>query len=993
MSSPSLAPRPAAPAIDGVELCGIEIAEFCGLKHEIQILELAIASTASRLFSLKSADGRMFPAQRSVQRPEIVFVQLALDPLESLQLTVESGDADLMGGFVPCCVERGDVAVITNGRFSLEVSLGIDPSRRSGFLTPGPISRVRIGEGAWRGGSFIDSRREVQSSHGEILEEGPLRVVYRYRVEFAGKGFYTALVTVDAGQIFARVEEEFSAGSGDQVVWDFSGADLPVEIYTLDSSAAYRARPLAYHYDLRLARLAAWTQQSQHLDFVDGFAVQFTEEDIAGFITLAGGSWRGDKLNHIEAWVRRWLPGDPASRRDVPADAKADSYPGPERVPARGGVLCEEHFQAEAWLGNGCRTFALVLTTLPVIQPPGMFAEEPLGHFEDVADRPRYARQQSILRKIHTQHGVLPLQEILDQDFSWSEEELVNAQDKGFRFPNEVLNSHFRSTDPTSESAAEDMLSYIEARVCGFWEGSGISYSNPVVSRRVAPEMFRYEWLVHEGRLSASERSLVRARFAFLMYLFASENYYTGDPAMLPAESPNTTEPTLAGMANQNFYTDVINIFGAGAQIFHRHPMAQIWRDRFIQQWHKQLAFHMYPESGLWEESHTYYQHVLITVLPTLLRRLADEVDDEFANPAMQRLVGSALKQLTPLDASRDGRRYLIAFGDHEPAPQPQLFGTLAEAFRHTNPTLTQQLCWMAQEMGSESQMTVAPVAPSWSNEAVQGLGIMFRGVDRQGMESLLALRSGSAWGHHHNDDGSIQFFAKGRPLIVDSAFGNSQGGGRKVEAKGHSRWSLRDLAPVNYYWRFNRGWVTDLDLRGSFPFAHSYSPVFMVRGGFSDKEVLTSPIFHWRTVVQFDAVTYLIIDSSRSSLPQEVRFHLAGKVVHLDGNTTVLRFPEGVLRIVPVLQETDLKATLNHPCIGQMAEEHQTTEIVYEIGVSSFAAFLLRVGEASEISSSANSCSLRIDEREIQLARISPDQVAITDLRSGEITNLNLIK
>ena len=73
----------------------------------------------------------------------------------------------------------------------------------------------------------------------------------------------------------------------------------------------------------------------------------------------------------------------------------------------------------------------------------------------------------------------------------------------------------------------------------------------------------------------------------------------------------------------------------------------------------------MYPESGLWEESHTYYHHVLHTVLPTFLRRRADGVDDEFANPAFQKLVGAEIHQITPRDACFGGCRHVVIFGDH----------------------------------------------------------------------------------------------------------------------------------------------------------------------------------------------------------------------------------------------------------------------------------------------------------------------------------------
>jgi len=81
----------------------------------------------------------------------------------------------------------------------------------------------------------------------------------------------------------------------------------------------------------------------------------------------------------------------------------ADSYRA-ERVPARGGISCEEHFNVEAWIGNGSGS-------LPCVdhaegRPADELEEEPsLEHFEDQPDPSEIARQQSLLRRIHIQHG------------------------------------------------------------------------------------------------------------------------------------------------------------------------------------------------------------------------------------------------------------------------------------------------------------------------------------------------------------------------------------------------------------------------------------------------------------------------------------------------------------------------------------------------------------------------------------------------------------
>ena len=969
--------------------------EACGLRHERQVLSLKVKDGTVTRFH--DGEGRPVPGQRSRECPQTFFVLHGLEPFETVELH-PARDGATAAEAVPGAAffERtGERGILGNRLLGLEVWLGEASGGSGGGIVPGPILRVRVREGEWRGGTFLETRRRVRSRTGSLVEEGPVRVVYRYRVDFEGDGFYEAEVTVDAGAVFARVDERFGPGSvkagcGDQIVWDFAADDLPRSFYALDASPGFRESPLAYHYDTRLARLAAWTQQSQHLDYVDGFALGFRQrEEVIGFITLEGGSWRGDKGNHLEAWVRRWLPGVPESRRDLPASAKADSYPGPERVAARGGEVCEPHFNVEGWIGYGRRSCALVLTTVPGITPLATAGERPPGHFEILPAREAYARHQSLLRRIHIQYGVMPLQTILGGVFTWPEEEGGGSP---FTYPDAVLDPHFGGQAEPGV-AAREMTGYLEARVYGFWEASGIAYSNPVVSRRIAPEMFRYEWLVKRGALTAGERKRLRAFFAFLILLFESENYYTGDAAMLPADHPDSTEPSLAGMANQNFHTDTFNVPGVGAQVFHRHPRAAAWRAHFGQQWARQLAFHVYPESGVWEESHTYYEHILHTLLPTLLRRRADGCDDFFADPAMQKLVASSLQQLTPRDAFMGGRRTLIPFGDHGAEPKPALYRELAAAFETAAPALARQLRWAAGEF-SGAPADEPGGRPEWRSGIVQGLGAFFRRIDANGVESLFALRSGAAWGHHHNDDGSFQFYARGRALVVDSCFGNGQPERLKFEAAGHSRWSLRDLSPVNFYWRFNRGWITGSAFEGRFPYARSFSPVYTVRGGAAMAEVLATPALHWRTVVQLAATTFLILDEAHSELAQAVHFHLAGGGAVRRDAGAVLDFGTGQLRLLALWGVSGTPRLMEREAPGdKVPGVFRTTGVTFDLDLPSSAAFLLHAGnpgdEPEAKATGAGAYRLRFSGMEINLCRDlsgeAAGRITLVDAASGE--------
>jgi len=984
----------------GMEPYIIEIKESCGLAHDAQVIEVAIPEDWRELTLLTDelSDAR-FLLQPSGARPGTGFLFVTIGPLQGLKLTpsddpvAENTMSEVLAAQAAnlCRLAQGEEqATLVNGLLSVQVPIeGRHFASADGRFVPGPVRRFKAASGIWRGSTFFDTREPVRYAVGKLLENGPLRIHYRYRAEIGAKGYYEADLILDAGSTFARIDERFEASSGDQLVWDFGPDHFPETLYLLDATAGHKEIKPQRQFDQRHARLAGWTQYSQLFDLSDGYACRFPEGDAAGFVTLEGGDWRGGRLNPIELWSRRWWKGDPGSRRDVPWETKADGYPGPERILARGEGNGESHLCAEAWIGAGRRKFALVAANADRLLPLTSSrtgddsivkgCSPSLGHFESRPDRERYRMQQGLLRKIHTQYGMMPLQAMCAMAFEWPQELQEQAgsaelpppgANLPFRYPHSIIARHLHhlEDDVTSYATPEDrvrvLIEYLEARVYGFWEGSGSAYTNCVVGRRIAPEMLHFEWLAANRQLTAEQVRICRAHFSFLANLFASGHYYPGLASMLPAGDADALDPTLAGMANQNFYTDIYNVSGMAALVFPGHPEAGRWNSLFGKMWRRQLEYHMYPESGVWEESHTYYQHVLHTVLPTLLRRRADGVNDEFADPELHKLVRSALRQVTPRLGHMDGRRHLVAFGDHaaDPDMYKYLFAAYADALADYDPQLARQLFWLFAEMGGDLRLDlpegreIPAVPPAWRNEYVQGLGFMFRGTDASGQEAMLALRSGSAWGHHHNDDASIQFFAKGRALVVDAAFGSTQETkSRKYNAYGHSRWMPRDFEPLDYLWRFNRGWLIGRDEAGPFPFATAYSPVLMHTTGHQLYAPMASAIRHTRTIVQLAPAAYFIVDAADTALPQTVRFHLPGTPVRGEDGEVCSRFADGcrlhLVSLVPgILPDISLEA--DRPAAGNPSGSSigMTTEVRYSSRSDSpFFAFLLTAASPGE--------------------------------------------
>jgi hypothetical protein len=264
------------------------------------------------------------------------------------------------------------------------------------------------------------------------------------------------------------------------------------------------------------------------------------------------------------------------------------------------------------------------------------------------------------------------------------------------------------------------------------------------------------------------------------------------------------------------------------------------------------------------------------------------------------------------------------------------VYAGFARAFHAHNPELAGQLAWAYREMQGAEELAVESIPPSWQSEYVQGLGVFFRNVDAAGCESLLALRTGSSWGHHHNDDGSVQFFAKGRALIVDAAFGGVQeNGDRKHGVAGHSRWGLRGIETQNWPYRFNRGWLVRHSFEGPFPHALIYQPAFLYHSGVK-REPLPTGIEHHRLVVQLSPTAFLIADFNECRRPQMLYFHVPGSDVETNEQGVCARYDDTRLWILPLQPRPfRLQTRQDRPVSDRKTpnpEQFQTTALEFDL-------------------------------------------------------------
>jgi hypothetical protein len=385
--------------------------------------------------------------------------------------------------------------------------------------------------------------------------------------------------------------------------------------------------------------------------------------------------------------------------------------------------------------------------------------------------------------------------------------------------------------------------------------------------------------------------------------------------------------------------------------------------------------------------------------MPTLERRRDDGVEDGFAQPSFQHLVASLLKMLTPKDDYFGGKRHVVALGDHgvdlKDLYHP-LYRQLAYHISASNPDLASQLAWAYLEMGGDQSLAIEPKSVPWQNEYVQGLGYFFRARDDRG-ESLMVLRCGNAWAHHHNDEGSLQYFYAGRSWIVDSAFSYPQANPiRKFRADGHSRWAPRDIDPLNYLWQFNRGWITSHQGDGPFPYAVAFTPTYMAETSAQQYIPLRCPILHWRCVVQLAPFAFLILDRSNIPIPQVTRFHVPSDAPIALEDTAPPPLATGFyLRLRPLLglHPAQIAAT-DHPT--QAGESFSTREICYAGNGQPLAALLVLVETAGVASTLAirhagDHLSVYHSGFAAELGVGNPDKISLLDLKTGHRSTIPL--
>jgi hypothetical protein len=348
---------------------------------------------------------------------------------------------------------------------------------------------------------------------------------------------------------------------------------------------------------------------------------------------------------------------------------------------------------------------------------------------------------------------------------------------------------------------------------------------NAVAIRPFAPLCILFHILDYLGHLSDAQRKRGVELITDVAELFLRTDFYPHDYATHPPEFPYGEHSFYRGMLNQNFNTDCYVLVGLAGCVLRQHPRAKLWRRHAAEQFESQMEAYVWP-GGAWEESHTYANHVKLTLLPFVwAMRFMPEKLDLLANAKFRETCRFFPLILSTPDVMAEGHRAVPAVGDHGylHGNAWNVFGWLAtlcnDQSNRTGDADHALYLWAWQSTGAqwadssefarvmnplllpELRSTVAtPQLPRLLD--LPGYGAAFRGgtIGAED-ETLLLVRCGLSWGHYHTDQGSFWWWAHGRLLCCDADLG---GGELKFLHRGSSVLAYPDHDPLQHLDRPN---------------------------------------------------------------------------------------------------------------------------------------------------------------------------------------------
>ena len=628
---------------------------------------------------------------------------------------------------------------------------------RTGRDVPGPIFGVRGPDGVWRGAGWIEGAAPVVAIDG-ALEGDEWVVTY----EFAGGGRAEVRIRLLENSDHFPITEECSNCTN---TWVLSFAENfeadRVLAKPTEADGWTGLRHVRRSGQFRHGRLVFWSQFGRLLDFNDWMGVfgGRADSDFIGFMRVHSDKWNRPSENYLSLWER-----DGALRLEG------------------------------AWR-TGRREWLLIA------------AARTGDNAADARDRLRAIERQWVWNRAGW---------IVD----WDEPP-----------------SSYRPDQTDSEKRDKAVVLAECDRLAALLDEKG--YLAPPDTRPFVPVYQTYAQLRQAGVLRPDEDRRARRALAMLAHNCFSKDVFPWDRAALPPGHPDGFEPLYRGLCSATFNAERCAIVGDLGMFWRRHPMSRLWTEHFDSQFRLLMKSYVYP-GGFWEEGFAGAYEALLFLTPAAMRARRQHQSDLMAEARFRTMWDCFVQSATPgaevrggmlevgkskMEARDEGRKARMIAPVGEMPFQRDMADLMllgATALQGEDPLLARRLLWLHQEMGGSGRddpgrllnalaadrwakggegvrlglpagLTSAPQALASVN--LPGFGAILRGREPTGDETCLVLRNGLAWGRSHNDEGSIQLWAKGAALVADAGRGGA--GPWPQLARGHSRVAFPDFEPA----------------------------------------------------------------------------------------------------------------------------------------------------------------------------------------------------
>ncbi|MHB9131222.1 MAG: hypothetical protein ACYDBB_09055 [Armatimonadota bacterium] len=803
-------------------------------------------ATSSRELCLTDAAGAPMPCQfsnlvrKNGRVKGVVWSVVTVEPGKEVRLLLQPGKP--RAATMLRLDRKTDPAQMLLSNENLTVALpilsGVLATPRALADLPTPISQFgrlnnpASGHGAW---AITGEAPLVTEATTTVTEEGPVRTTVRQHYQFADGRAYTLTVRLAARQEIAEVFEDtdkdavnvafrlrFSEPKGNTtgmntILWHNQWAKTPlagvwqqVETYLPEQktdTVICKLRPWSFWWSPGLTMWAG---------FFDRTA---TDGDIAGVLAMRPA---------------RWTPiGEPAfaASTEVPVTWH----------PATHTVEMDFRFAAQVQQVNGKATL------MPMHREWALAIGKTVSRVD--------AKQVAHLRRLLIKHSEFPLDEVKDFGFAFTPKIEQHPRLLFSREDVERVRRQAKE-NPTLKANIAERMTYTDRCVGNHleregWEafyekvywGTGLTEKLPEAyltsdDPRYGPCMaaavkgltrdamralleqpnrpsigslgpwytdsvmrllFAYDLIAGQGLLTAAEETQVRNSLVLCAYALSHPDYWNTDLGLCSG--------------NPNMTVAIILPVGLLGMALDGHPQADRWVEKAESELKLELADFISPE-GTWIEAPGYQAASLdaIFVLAQGLRNTRGR--DYFQDPLLKATMAYYGQLLTPPDPRFPVRRPAGTLGwmtiptvGDTPAGFVTIFpGWLAKASEKTDPAYSAQQAffWKGQgatdvRAGRANGYGVALVdfnlpakPPAALGKAFPGFGATLRSSWTDPKASYVSHRTGPNLHHYHDDVGSIIYFAKGAPLVMD--FGNQYHPIRRDESWMHSRVSF-DIA------------------------------------------------------------------------------------------------------------------------------------------------------------------------------------------------------